>query len=151
LLGSVSVEALTQRPYEGGWTALECAEHLVLAEQSLLRIIREMLDRPADAALSLRLQGRDGAVVTAMGDRSRKLKTFDFLEPKGMYPTTHAVLDAFLARRADTLDFVRCVKEPVHHHAMPLEGLGLLDAYQWLLLIAAHTDRHTEQMREAAG
>ena len=89
--------------------------------------------------------------MSAMSDRSQKRKTFTFLEPKGSYASAPAVLDAFLARRADTIDFVRSVKAPLHHHAAPLEGIGILDAYQWLLLMAAHTDRHVEQMRETAG
>lgn len=84
-----------------------------------------------------------------MNDRSCKTKTFEFLEPRGTYETSAFVLDAFLARRASTIDFVRRTKEPLHYHAAPLEGLRLLDAYQWLLLIAAHTDCHVEQMLEA--
>jgi hypothetical protein len=60
-------------------------------------------------------------------------------------------LDAFLARRADTLDHARATRDPLHHHAAPLGELGPLDAYQWLLLMAAHTDRHLAQMRQASG
>ena len=147
-LAASSQEQLNRRPVDGGWTALECAEHLVLTEQALGKVVRDMLGGTPDPALPLQLRGRDGAVVAAMSDRSQKRKTFDFLMPNGAYATGPAVLDAFLARRADTMDLVRSSKDAVHHFAAPLEGLGVLDAYQWLLLIAAHTDRHIEQIGE---
>jgi hypothetical protein len=107
-----------------------------------------MLASAPDPALPLQLQGRDGLIVAAMNDRSNKIKTLDVLEPRGTYAGSASVLDAFLARRADTLDFVRRTKDPLHHHAAPLQGVGLLDAYHWLLVVAAHTGRHVLQMRE---
>ena len=33
-------------------------------------------------------------------------------------------------------------------HFAPLGPLGDLDGYQWLLLLASHTDRHVAQMQE---
>jgi hypothetical protein len=69
----------------------------------------------------------------------------------GRRPDQGLALDAFLARRADTLDYVRATCDPLHHHTAPLGELGPLDAYQWLLLMAAHTDRHLAQMRDASG
>jgi hypothetical protein len=150
LLSRLSEEALERRPGDGGWSALECAEHLVLSEETLMHIVRnQVLSGTSNPSLQLELQGRDGAVVAVMNDRSQKIKTIDALTPRGKYSGAASVLDAFLARRAATLDFVRASTAPMHHHAAPLDGLGLLDAYHWLLLIAVHTDRHIEQMRHA--
>lgn len=150
LLNGLSQEALDRRPVNGGWTALECAEHLVLSEETLMKMIRgEILSGAPNPSLQLELQGRDGAIVAAMNDRSRKTKTLESLIPSGKYSAGTSVLDAFLARRAATLDFVRTSRAPLHYHAAPLEGLGCVDAYHWLLLIAAHTDRHMEQIHDA--
>jgi hypothetical protein len=141
-----------RKPVGGGWSTAECAEHLVLSEEALLGLIRgQILSSPANPDLTAELRGKDGIVVRAMHDRSSKSKTFDFLEPKGKWPDRLAALDAFLARRAVTLDYVRGSQDALHYHAAPLGALGLLDAYQWLLLLAAHTDRHLAQMREAVG
>lgn len=149
LLNAISQDALIRRPLDGGWTPLECAEHLVLSEEALLHMVRhDILSGSPNPALPLELQGRDGVVVAAMNDRSHRTKTFDFLVPRGRYETRASVLDAFLARRAETIDFVRGTKQPLHYHSAPLEGLGVLDAYHWLLLMAAHAERHAEQMRE---
>ena len=150
LVKGSSETALTRTPADGGWTALDVAEHLVLSEDALFHIVhRDVLGGTPNPALPLELHGRDGAIVAAMNDRSQKTKTFEFLVPRRKYQTSAAVLDAFLARRAATLEFVRSTTAPLHHHAAPLEGLGLLDGYHWLLLIAAHTDRHIGQMHDA--
>jgi len=34
----------------------------------------------------------------------------------------------------------------LHHHAVPCGALGALDGYQWLLLLAIHTERHVQQI-----
>ena len=92
------------------------------------------------------MQGKDAAVVRAMRDRSRKAKTFDFLEPQGRWLSLHEVLAAFAAGRAATLHYVQSTNAALHQQLAPLPGLGLLDGYQWLLLIAAHTERHVRQI-----
>ena len=151
LLTGVSEEALHRRPADGSWTAMECAEHLVLTEEALMTTVRGILGGEPNPTLQLGLQGRDGAIVAAMENRPNKIKTFDALMPRGRYSSVASVLDAFLARRAATLDFVRISTAPVHYYAAPLDGLGLLDAYHWLLLMGAHADRHVHQMRAAIG
>jgi hypothetical protein len=152
LLSSMSEQAAASRPASGDWTTLECAEHLVLTERALLQMVRQgVLQGPANPTLALELRAKEATVLAAMGDRRTKTKTFDFLQPRGKYAHLEAVLDAFLARRAETIEFARTTRAAVHHHAAPLEGFGLLDAYHLLLLIAAHTDRHLEQMRDAQG
>jgi hypothetical protein len=143
-------ELWRRKPAGGGWSAAECAEHLVLAEEALLGLIREkILTAPANPSVGVELRGKDGVVVEAMHNRAVKAKTLEFLEPQGNWPNQRAALDAFLARRANTLEYARRCREPLHHHAAPLGDLGSLDAYQWLLLLASHSDRHVAQMQEA--
>jgi hypothetical protein len=141
-----------EKPAGGGWSAAECAEHLVLSEDALLGLIRgQILKSPANPTMAVDLRGKDAVIVQAMQDRSQKATTFDFLEPRGTWPDQDSVLNAFLARRGETLEYCRDTRDPLHHHAAPLGQLGLLDGYQWLLLIASHTDRHIAQMESALG
>src|SRR5262245_48549017 len=70
VLAAIPDDLLRRAPSDGGWTALECAEHLVITEEVLLRIIRtDILGSAPNPALPLELQGRDGFVVAAIGDR----------------------------------------------------------------------------------
>lgn len=145
---SVRDEDWTRAPAAGGWTPAQCLEHLVLTEQALLALVRDqMLAGTPDPALAQQLTGREVLVVNAMRDRAQKSTTFAFLEPQGSWPGKNYLLDAFLARRAATLDLVRATAAPVHYHGQPLGAFGMLDAFQWLVLIAEHTNRHAGQMQ----
>jgi hypothetical protein len=134
------------RPADGGWSVAECAEHVTVSEQALREMVRGFAAGVARPEVGAAVRGKDGAVVQAMRDRSRRVKTFPFLEPAGRWPDREAMLAQFERERAATLDYVRSTTDPVHFHVAPLDPLGDLDGYQWLLLLALHTERHTAQV-----
>jgi hypothetical protein len=148
---TISPAQWQQTPATEAWSPAECLEHLVLTEEALLGMIRSViLSSPANPAQAIEQRGKDAPIIRIMASREKKRKTADFLQPRGNWSHSASLLDAFLARRADTLDFVRSTRDPLRHHFAPLDDLGLLDGYQWLLLMAAHTNRHVEQIKEAA-
>ena len=139
-----------KKPADGGWSAAECAEHLVLCEETLLGMIRgQILAGPANPEGAAAVRGKDGIVIQAIHNRGMRLKTFPFLEPTGQWSGRRSALDEFLKRRAATVRYAAHATEPLHLHVAPLGELGPIDAYQWMLLLAAHTDRHLAQMQEA--
>jgi hypothetical protein len=91
-------------------------------------------------------RGKDGVIAAAMLDRSARARALPILEPTGKWKTTEHCRDAFLARRADTIEYVRATTDPLHYHGAPLASLGMLDGYQWLLALAVHTSRHIQQI-----
>lgn len=137
----------TFAPGDGGWSVAQCAEHLALSESGLLAMIRgQILASAATPEAAAAARGRDGMVVAAMRDRSQRSKTFPFLEPDSVAASPAAFIGGFLDKRTATIRFVREATEPLHHHFAPLGPLGELDAYQWLLLLASHTERHVAQI-----
>jgi hypothetical protein len=142
-------EQWTGDPGGGQWSIAQCAEHLALAEDALLGMIRgQILASPPEVERAAAVRGRDGVVVAAMRDRSSRSRTFDFLVPRATADTPAAFIGAFLPKRAATLQYVRETTDPLHHHVAPLGPLGDLDAYQWLLLLASHTERHVQQIED---
>jgi hypothetical protein len=133
------------RPAGAGWSVAECAEHVTVSEQALRALVRGLPASPARPEIAAALRGKDGAVVQAMRDRTRRAKTFHFLEPTGRWAGRDAVLAEFERERAATIEYVRTTPDPLHVHVAPLEPLGDLDGYQWLLLLALHTERHAAQ------
>jgi hypothetical protein len=139
----------TLSPSDDRWSIAQCAEHLTLSEGGLLGMVRGQILQGAAAPEAARTaRGRDGIVVAAMRDRSQRSKTFSFLEPQTVAPTPAAFVPSFLTARAATLRYVRETTDALHHHCAPLGALGDLDAYQWLLLLASHTERHVAQIEE---
>jgi len=145
----LSDDQWTFGPGPDRWSIAECAQHLVLSEDALLGIVRnQVLEAPANPDGAPSARGRDGIVVAAMRDRSQRLKTFDFLEPRTTSSSPATFVNQFLTRRAATLEYTRESADNLHHHFAPLGPLGDLDGYQWLLLLASHTDRHVAQIEE---
>jgi hypothetical protein len=58
------------------------------------------------------------------------------------------VVEAFRSNRDRTIEFVSTTQQDLRSHFSPHPAAGMLDCYQWTLLLAAHTDRHVQQMRE---
>jgi DinB family protein/SnoaL-like protein len=136
-------------PGQGRWSIALCAEHLALSEDALLGMVRgQILRSPESPEKAVTTRGRDGIVVGAMRDRMHRGKTFDFLEPQSSAPTPAEFIATFLQKRAGTLQYLRETGDALHHHFAPLGQLGDLDAYQWLLLLASHTERHVCQIEE---
>jgi hypothetical protein len=148
-LEGVTPELWACRPAPDAWSIADCTEHLVVSDEALLAHVRgQILSSPADPARQPEVRGKDGTVVSAMRDRTSKAKTFDFLEPRGRFADRRAALEAFEQARTTTMEYVRTTDDGLHDHFAPLGGLGDLDGYQWLLLIAAHTERHVAQIAE---
>ena len=136
-------------PADGRWSIAQCAEHLALAEGGLLATVRDqVLASPTVQDDGTATRGGDGMIVRMMRDRSRRSETFDALVPRETAPTPADFIAAFLPKRAATLQYVRETNDALHHHVAPLGGLGELDGYQWLLLLACHTERHVQQIDE---
>ena len=72
----------------------------------------------------------------------------DFLAPMDRWPSPAALEKDFLANRAKTIAYVKTTQDDVRSHMAPHPEMGVMDGYQWLLLIAAHCERHTAQILE---
>ena len=136
-------------PGAGAWSIAQCAAHLALSEVALRNLVRgQILASSPAPEKEAGARARDGLVVNAMRDRSHRGKTFDFLEPVSVEATPAEFIGTFLTERGATIEYVRNAGEALHYHFAPLERLGELDAYQWLLLMASHTERHVVQIEE---
>lgn len=82
-----------------------------------------------------------------MRDRLQRAETFDALGPRATTRTPTDFIASVLPRRA-AIQYVRETTDALHDHVAPLGALGDLDAYQWPLLLATHTERHIQQIED---
>jgi uncharacterized damage-inducible protein DinB len=130
------------------WSVGETAEHLVITENALREFItKKLLLVPADTAAAEKARGNDEKVIARQLDRSNKVKTAEFLQPRSQW-TQQALPAEFNRRRDATLEFVRTTQEDLRAHTRPDPNLGGVDCYQTVLSIAAHTLRHVAQIEE---
>ena len=130
------------------WSIEDCVKHLAVSEKNLWSMVEEALKQPANAEKRAEIKTTDEQFIKAVEDRSHKSKTSDALEPESSpYKTTVEALASFKENRKKLINFVNTSKADLRNHVSVLP-MGTYDAYQLILLIAAHSNRHMQQIEE---
>ena len=132
------------------WSVAEVAEHIAVSEEFIMTILTGKLLKapPATDAQKAVAKGKDEIVQKAVPDRSQKFQAPEPIVPAGKFAGLAATRAAFLASRDKTIRFVEKTGIPLRDFVAPHPAMKELDAYQWILLIAAHTERHLKQLQE---
>lgn len=134
------------KPAPDKWSILEVLEHIVLTEDALRgNIVNNVLRAPVTNT-SAAAKADDGTVLSAVSDRSTKAKAPAELVPTGRWSAKEAQAE-FLKSRKRTLALLQS-RGDLREHAVESPLGKNLDGYQWILLISAHSERHTKQILE---
>lgn len=146
-IAGLSPRQWTFKPAPDRWSVAECAEHIALTEEFLWNhVAKTVLTLPPAAAKREVTEADDEAVIARMTDRGSPAQAPEPLRPSERFAGPGEVIAAFKDRRDRTTAFIRDTQEDLRARvsAPPRE----LDAYQWILMLAAHSERHTLQIRE---
>ena len=129
------------------WSVAEVSEHIALSETLILQLVTERVmkapaSKPGPGAPT------DEAVIKLITDRSSKAQAPEVLKPTGKWASREELTKDFAASRDKTVAYVKETGEDLRGHSAPHPALKTIDAYQWVLLIAAHSARHTAQIEE---
>jgi len=138
----------TFKPSPDAWSIQECAEHVILAEDLIFDEAQKTLKTPAVARLSNATSEGDRQIVAQMEDRSKKAKAPKIIQPTGKFPTPESAAQEFRLRRGRTIGYVKTTDNPLRIHVGDGPSGSPADVYQFLLELAAHSARHTAQIRE---
>jgi hypothetical protein len=128
------------------WSIAQCMEHIGAAEDYIRGIVVEKV-MVAPAVPDRDLKKTDDAVVAMIPDRSQKAQAPEPLVPTNRFGSPDASLKHFLESREKTEDFLKTTSG-LRDHAVDSPMGTKLDGYQFILLIAAHSERHTKQILE---
>lgn len=143
----LSAEQLSFKPAPTRWSVAEVAEHIAAAEDFLMGLIEGQVMKAPARSEPAELKEIDDFVLTAIADRSHKAQAPEPLMPTKRFGDMDATRKHFQASRAKTLAFLSETKG-LRAHAIDSPLGKKLDAYQWLLFISAHCERHTKQINE---
>jgi uncharacterized damage-inducible protein DinB len=143
----LSREQWHYRSAPGRWTVAECVEHIVTVEARLLDRIQKSLAKDPDPSRRSVFEGQDHAMFANTVGRVVRLQAPDVLVPTGRWPHEQ-LLPEFEAARRLTQDFAVATQADLRRHFFKHPIFGDLDLYQWLIMIAAHCDRHRAQSEE---
>lgn len=129
------------------WSVAEVTEHIAAAEDLLMqRLQGEVMKAPARTG-SDDVKAIDAFVLKAIPDRSHKAQAPEPLKPTNRFGSPKDSLKHFQESRAKTIAFLKKTND-LRDHATDSPLGKKLDAYEWLLFIAAHSERHTKQIDE---
>ncbi|HXZ13831.1 MAG TPA: DinB family protein [Candidatus Sulfotelmatobacter sp.] len=143
----LSREQLHYRPAPDRWTVAEIVEHVAFVEGRILGMIQKTLSAGPTPEKRSALEGRESVFFENVEARTPRLQAPDAVKPCGRWPDDQ-LLKEFEAARQRTREFAGSNEADLRTHFFPHPFFGDLDLYQWLLLIAAHCDRHRAQGEE---
>jgi hypothetical protein len=135
------------KPAPDRWSVAQVMEHIAAAED----FIRVNLVQGKVMTLPAGEPGRDvkkidAAVEAMIPDRSHKAQAPEPLVPNNRFGSPEGSLKHFLESRAITEQFLRSTAG-LRDHVM--DGpVGKMDGYEFILFLAAHSERHVKQINE---
>ena len=134
------------KPAADRWSIAECAEHIAVSDDSLFDLMRQTLKSPA--ALEKKSAVKDEFILQVVPDRSVKAKAPEFLQPKRRWPDRETLIAHFKQSRDRNIAYIQTTEDDLRSHFMDHPLLKTIDAYQVMLLLSAHCERHTAQIDE---
>lgn len=140
---------LNFKPAAGKWSVKECVFHLAITETALWQWTEATMKAPANPEKRAEIKMTDEQVLAGIGNRDNKIKTGEAFEPqKGTWANAAEAMNALKEGRAKLIDYVKNTPEDMRNHIATQTPLGPIDAYQLVLLISSHTNRHMQQINE---
>jgi DinB family protein len=137
------------KPAPDRWSVAEVSEHIAVSESTIFGMVQnKIMTSPADPSQRAEVAGKDEVILTKVPDRSHKAQAPEILKPTNRWATREELTKAFEDSRKATMDYVRTTNDDLRDHFGPHPLLGPMDGYQWILLISAHSERHTKQIEE---
>lgn len=144
----LSETQLNYRAAPDRWSVKECVFHIALSEKNLWDLVETSLKQPANPEKRSEIKMTDEQLVKMMEDRSFKVKTSESFEPKNAtWKNIDEALDYFKDLRGEHIKYIKNTTEDLRNHVVKMP-FGSLDCYQVCLMMASHSNRHTQQLNE---
>ena len=146
-LHGLSEAQLNYKMTPDSWSIAECVEHIAISEDTFAGMLQGLLQTEADPANRDKVSVGDKDLIAMMVDRTNKVKTQKPFEPTGKYGSHEATLEAFKSARKNNLDFVKNSDADFRNRVQEFP-FGTVDAFQVVLFMSAHSERHVRQIEE---
>jgi uncharacterized damage-inducible protein DinB len=145
----LSEEQWKFKPAADRWSIAECAEHITISEEMLLQLVTQKILKSDPVPRTAPVYRQDDEeIIKSTMDRSRKAAAPEFLRPASKWATRDELIKEFKTRRERTIEYIRTTQEDLRSHVLPSGPGRSRDAYQYVLLLSAHAERHAAQIDE---
>jgi len=144
----LSEEQLNYKAAPDKWSVKECIYHITLSETNLWTMAEAELKKPTNPEKRSEIKVTDEGLVKMMTDRSSKFQAPETFKPEqAKWSSGDEALKDFKEKRANLLKVAKTTTDDLRNHVRPAPW-GFMDSYQAVLMISAHTMRHTQQIEE---
>jgi DinB family protein len=134
------------KPAPDRWSVAEVMEHIAAAEDFIRDILKEKVMVAPAGDSGRDAKKTDEAVLAMVPDRTHKAQAPEPLVPTNRFGSPDGSIKHFVESRATTEEFLKTTTGLRDH--VTDSPLGKLDGYEFILFIAAHSERHTKQINE---
>src|SRR5258708_1226240 len=134
------------KPAPERWSVAQVMEHIAAAEDFIRGVVQEQVMKAPAGQPGRDVTKTDEGVLAMVPDRTTKVQAPEALVPTNRFGTPEGSIKHFVESRATTEDFLKSATGLRDHVAD--SPMGKLDGYEFVLLIAAHSERHTKQINE---
>ena len=146
-LNGLSDKQLNFRAAEGRWTIAEIAEHITVVESALFGTVTDQVLKSEPPKCENPFRVVDTAIILAITNRQQKFTAPEQVRPNGRWKTREDLLKSFETTRNATIDFMKNNKIDLRNY-FGQAPMGMMDAYQWILFMTGHSERHLAQLKE---
>lgn len=132
------------KPGPEKWSIAEVVEHLALTEELLFHYATAFVARPVPAPAT---KMDTDSLVKNTTDRSKPANAPAELKPTGRWTAGFVLTDEFRNRRDRVIRYLNETKDPLRT-TYARWGSNVVEVYQALHTIPAHTERHLAQINE---
>ncbi len=131
------------------WSIAECAEHIAVSEDFIFGLVQnQVLKSPAAPEKKAEVKVTDEQILQMLPNRSQKFQAPEPIRPTHRWALPDDTVAHFTQSRDEHIKYIATTQDPLREHYSQHPAMGMLDAYQWILLMSGHTERHTEQINE---
>ena len=147
-IAGLSEAQLNFKPAPDKWSVEDCVKHIATTEQGLWQMTNGAIQQAANPEKRADVKATDEEVIKMIENRENKVKTAPSMEPQNTpYKSLAEALESFKTDRAKLIEYVKTTDADLRNHVVTLPP-GSFDSYQMILFIAAHSNRHTQQIEE---
>jgi hypothetical protein len=128
------------------WSVAQVMEHIAAAEDFIRGALKEKIMMAPAGEPGRDVKKADDAVMAMVPDRTNKIQAPEPLVPTNRFGSPEGSVKHFAESRATTEEFLKTTTGLRDH--VTDSPMGKLDGYEFVLLIAAHSERHTKQINE---
>lgn len=130
------------------WSVEDCVKHIAMAEMGLRHMADSIINTPANPEKRNEIKMNEEQIIKMITDRSFKAKAPEQLQPQNTpFKSYQEAIESFNGSRQKLIDYVNTTDQDLRDHVVNFP-IGLVDAYQVIIFIGAHSKRHTLQIQE---